>query len=800
MKRKAILLICGLVAILCPAAIGKIIYIDDDATGANDGSSWENAYIYLQDALADAEAEEKPVEIRVAQGIYKPDLGVYQIQGDNRFWHSTFFLINDVALSGGYAGVNEPDPNERNVELYESILSGDLNGDDIEVEDPCDLYDEPTREDNSFSVVSSYLNDANAVIDGFTIRGGFFNGFIDPGPTGGGGMHIYRGSPTIIDCTFTGNATQERGGYGGGIVIYNGSPTLVNCTFTKNSARSGGGICIQTFRAKANPTFINCVFSNNYSTSDGAGMFSWYGGNIVLLNCTFTGNISESSGGGLYSSGIVELNNCTLSNNSAITEGGGIALSEYSQLVTINNSIFTGNRVLGTQSSLGSGGACSLSGDDTTITNSTFYGNRAKQNSTIVKSSSSILNISNCIVWDGQDAISDSNSSTLMVSYSDIQGGWEGQGNIDVNPLFANPGYWAEANDPNIIAEPNDPNAVWIEGDYRLKSQEGRYDPNSESWVIDDVTSPCIDAGDPNSPIGYEPYPNGGLINMGAYGGTLEASLSPNDVNGFGLSYNPYPVDGATETGLNVILNWKSDGWPYEIYFGTSEYPPFIQKQSEKEFDPGILEPDTKYYWRVDVIDYEGDRTIGDIWSFRTQEYLIVDDFERYTDEEPDRIWDTWKDGYFEDDNGSLIGYTLDDFGEGYFMELEIVHSGNQSVVFYYNYYTNNEDFSEVKVDTNDLIIGSDWTIYNPETLVVWFYGYSDNPAIDQLYFKLNGAEVIYEGDLNNFLLPEWWSWEMNVDDFEQDLSYIETITIGVRREAPADREGIVFLDDIRLY
>lgn len=78
----------------------------------------------------------------------------------------------------------------------------------------------------------------------------------------------------------------------------------------------------------------------------------------------------------------------------------------------------------------------------------------------------------------------------------------------------------------NIIVEPNDPNAVWIEGDYHLKSQAGRWNPMSQSWVIDDVTSLCIDAGDPNSPVGDEPVPNGGIINMGAYGGTAEASKS----------------------------------------------------------------------------------------------------------------------------------------------------------------------------------------------------------------------------------------------------------------------------------
>jgi len=66
----------------------------------------------------------------------------------------------------------------------------------------------------------------------------------------------------------------------------------------------------------------------------------------------------------------------------------------------------------------------------------------------------------------------------------------------------------------------------WVDGDYHLKSQAGRYNPNSQSWIQDDVTSLCIDAGDMTSPIGYEPFPNRGRINMGAYGGTEEASKS----------------------------------------------------------------------------------------------------------------------------------------------------------------------------------------------------------------------------------------------------------------------------------
>ena len=96
-----------------------------------------------------------------------------------------------------------------------------------------------------------------------------------------------------------------------------------------------------------------------------------------------------------------------------------------------------------------------------------------------------------------------------------------GPGNIDADPCFAIP----PSSDPN--GTPDDPNDdFFVEGDYHLKSQAGRWDPASESWTKDEVTSPCIDAGDPMSPIGHEQFPNGGRINMGAYGGTAEASKS----------------------------------------------------------------------------------------------------------------------------------------------------------------------------------------------------------------------------------------------------------------------------------
>ncbi|MHC4207912.1 MAG: hypothetical protein ACYSTT_24930, partial [Planctomycetota bacterium] len=157
-------------AIFCTAAAGKIIYVDDASVG-NNGSSWADAYCCLQNALNDAQSGD---EIRVAQGIYKPDREVgtgrnirVVASGDRTV---AFQLKKGVTLRGGYAGFGEPDPNAREISLYETILSGDLNGDDNIVNDPCDLLTEPTRAENSYSVVTGSVEDC--FLDGFTISGG----------------------------------------------------------------------------------------------------------------------------------------------------------------------------------------------------------------------------------------------------------------------------------------------------------------------------------------------------------------------------------------------------------------------------------------------------------------------------------------------------------------------------------------------------------------------------------------------------------------------------------------------------
>ena len=132
---------------------GRIIYVDDDVTGANDGTNWANAYRYLQDALAAASSGD---DIWVAQGIYKPDQGIGITARDRG---AIFKLKKGVALKGGYAGLGEADPNERNINEYETILSGDLDGNDINVDDPCDLLTAPTRAENSHHILVGYETD-----------------------------------------------------------------------------------------------------------------------------------------------------------------------------------------------------------------------------------------------------------------------------------------------------------------------------------------------------------------------------------------------------------------------------------------------------------------------------------------------------------------------------------------------------------------------------------------------------------------------------------------------------------------
>jgi hypothetical protein len=257
-----------LLEICSTAYAGQIIYVDDDANGLNNGTSWQNAYINLQDALSDANSAEKPVEIRVAQGIYKPDQGTGITPGDKE---ATFQLVNIISLKGGYGGVGEPDPDARNVELHKTILNGDLADNDTPIDNPELLNEEPpTRTDNSFYVVKVQKSNQSTEIDGFIISSGSYSG-------------LYAASKTDIivrDCLFTSNACP-------GITSFSSNSVIESCIFrsNKNILGVGGGIVIG-----GNSRIFKCTFEDNFAAWDGGGLYG--GDSLWLEDCTFIRNVA----------------------------------------------------------------------------------------------------------------------------------------------------------------------------------------------------------------------------------------------------------------------------------------------------------------------------------------------------------------------------------------------------------------------------------------------------------------------------------------------------------------------------
>jgi hypothetical protein len=528
----------------CVSFAGQTIYVDANAPGSNDGTSWADAYNLLQDALTEAGSDPGVTEILVAQGIYRPDQGVGIGPGDRT---ATFKLKSGLAIRGGYAGFGEPDPNARDIGMYETKLSGDLNGDDPNDLDPQDLWGHPTRAENSYHVVVGSGTDQTAILDGATVIGGSATVFEDVNDSGGG-MYNAFGSPTVINCKFTSNSAGNDGlGAGGGIFNVDSAPTLTDCIFMGNSAGdgcSGGGI----YNWRSNPMLHNCTFSLNVAEYYGGGMCNVVsdpslagcafsrnvagvrgGGmcnkssSLTLMHCTFNGNSSTTDGGGMYNSlSSLELTYCVFSGNVAENEGGG--MYNFASDLALAQSNCSGNVA-------SRGAALYVEGYDsmkqTSLTNCSFCGNLGLNGNAIACDSHeqdypSGIKVTNCILWDGGNEIWNNDNSTITITYSDVQGAWPGQGNIEADPCFAEPGYWDSNGTPDDV---NDD--YWVDGDYHLMSEGGRWDPNGESWVLDEVTSACIDKGDWSSPIGDEPYPNGGRVNIGAYGGTGEASKSP---------------------------------------------------------------------------------------------------------------------------------------------------------------------------------------------------------------------------------------------------------------------------------
>ena len=389
--------------ILEPRQLLSTYHVDANAPGSTqDGASWETAFKDLQTLLTSPTLLSGDT-VKVADGTYKPTATTDQTV--------SFNLINGVGIFGGYAGYGAIDPEARNTSLYPTILSGDIGS-------------VGTSADNSYQIVTANASSPSTILDGLTLANGNANG-VSPNDSGGG-IYNVGGSPTINNCSFLNNLANFAGA--GIFNSASAAPTITNCLFTGNYANpgltthtgGGGGI----YNTASNPSILNCKFLNNKAGAGGGGIANIAGSNAIITNCLFVNNTQASWGGAIR--------------------------SQLSDPI-VTNSVFIAN------TALYFGGAIDCDGASPTFTNCTFYGNTASRNGGVINISTvsgptADPTMTNCILWNNAPT---SNPTIIdgSMTYCDIQGGYVGAGNSDVDPLFVrNPsagsdGTWGTADD-----------------------------------------------------------------------------------------------------------------------------------------------------------------------------------------------------------------------------------------------------------------------------------------------------------------------------------------------------------------
>jgi hypothetical protein len=273
---------------------------------------------------------------------------------------------------------------------------------------------------------------------------------------------------------------------------------------------------------------------------------------------------------------------------------------------------------------------------------------------------------------------------------------------------------------------------------------------------------------------------------------------------------SPEPVKGAVDITQTPVLTWVPGVFAdsHEIYFGTDADAVKNADTSSPEFkgsgnlgsesyEPGLLEWNTTYYWRVDEANNTNADSpwTGPLWSFTTANFLIIDDFESYNDLDPtdpasNRIFNVWIDGFDNPViNGSVVGHANPPFAEQ-----TIVHSGNQSMPMTYD---NGVGKSEA---TSVLTSNRDWTVNGVSTLTIWFRGSTGNAA-ETLYVALNGNARVDHDDPDAATVMSWTEWIVELQAFADqgvNLANVDSITLGF--SSVTGGSGMMYFDDIRLY
>ncbi|MCP4263021.1 MAG: hypothetical protein GY774_36735 [Planctomycetes bacterium] len=260
------------------------------------------------------------------------------------------------------------------------------------------------------------------------------------------------------------------------------------------------------------------------------------------------------------------------------------------------------------------------------------------------------------------------------------------------------------------------------------------------------------------------------------------------------------PVNGAVDVSQTPTLTWTPGVFAdtHQVYFGADAASLELKASGnlgQESYEPGQLEWDTTYYWRIDEANNANVDSpwTGNVWSFTTANFLIIDDMEGYNDLDPadpasNRIFNAWIDGFGDPTNGSLVGYANPPFAEQ-----TIVHSGNQSMPFEYD---NSAGKSEA---TLTLTSNKDWTVNGVDTLTIWHRGSASNTA-ETMYVTLNGSANV-DNDNPDAALAGWTEWNIPLQAFADqgvNLSNVTSITLGLR--SVTGGTGMLHFDDVRLY
>ena len=294
---------------------------------------------------------------------------------------------------------------------------------------------------------------------------------------------------------------------------------------------------------------------------------------------------------------------------------------------------------------------------------------------------------------------------------------------------------------------------------------------------------------------------------FGTYKGDVWTFTTPGAVG------NPQPANKATDVSMATLLSWTaaSNAASHELYLGLDKdavrsadnaSPEYKGSRAlgAESYDPGLLELDTTYYWRVDAV-YNGSPVKGPVWSFTVGDFLVVDDFESYTDDDAagGAIWQTWIDGFGIADNGAQVGYLMPPYAER-----TIVHGGAQSMPLLY---VNQAGVTNSEA-TLTLTALRDWTVAGVAQLSLWFRGDSANAA-DPLYVAISnptGApEIVAHDNPDAATKTAWTQWRISLQVFADqgiNLSNVNKIAIGLGTKsgmAAAGGSGTMYIDDIRL-